>query len=124
MTHSFAQLYRLRGLFGRLLIFSLFIPAKSITAPRNPQPGFLVGTKAEKLGTVRAGSRLACIMYESQIPIWSCVVRKGYGVATGVLLGHQNADFEKGGTDQVVGWISAEAGGVPVEGWFRSTLKW
>jgi propionyl-CoA carboxylase beta chain len=72
------------------------------------QPGFLVGTKAEKLGTVRAGSRLACLMYESQIPMWSCVVRKGYGVATGVLLGHQHADFEKGGTDQVVGWVSME----------------
>lgn len=62
-------------------------------------------------------------MYESQIPFWHCVVRKGYGVATGVLLGHQNTDFERGGTDAVYAWPSAEAGGVPVEGGVEAAFK-
>ena len=62
-------------------------------------------------------------MYESQIPFYHTICRKGYGVATGVLLGHQNTDFERGGTDQVTGWVSMEAGGVPVEGGVEAAFK-
>ncbi|KXS12233.1 propionyl-CoA carboxylase [Gonapodya prolifera JEL478] len=87
-------------------------------------PGFAIGTKAEKAGTVRAGSRLAVTLYESKVPFFVCVVRKGYGVATGVIAGRGHGDVEYGGGQDVrVGWISMEVGGPPLEGGIEAAFK-
>lgn len=45
------------------------------------EPGFMVGTDAEREGIERAGARLVCAVNDSRIPWATVVVRRVFGVA-------------------------------------------
>jgi acetyl-CoA carboxylase carboxyltransferase component len=45
------------------------------------QPGFVVGTAAEKRGTMRRGTRAYVAVYQASVPWVSVLVRKVYGIA-------------------------------------------
>ena len=45
------------------------------------QPGFVVGTEAEKAGTMRRGARMIAAVQQARIPWCSIIVRKCFGVA-------------------------------------------
>ncbi len=45
------------------------------------QPGFVVGTAAEKRGTIRRGTRAYVAVYQASVPWVSILVRKVYGIA-------------------------------------------
>jgi propionyl-CoA carboxylase beta chain len=45
------------------------------------QPGFLIGTAAERAGTIRRGARALYAVHQATVPWASILVRKVYGVA-------------------------------------------
>ncbi len=72
-------------------------------------PGFMVGTQAESLGTLREGMRAVYAGLQATVPIVTVVIRKCYGMA-----GMGTTD--KNGLDYKIAWPSAEWGSLPVEG--------
>jgi acetyl-CoA carboxylase carboxyltransferase component len=71
------------------------------------EPGFMIGTAAERAGTIRFGAEALFAVVQSTVPWASVIVRKAYGVAAA-------AHFAPGGF--VLSWPSAEGGALPVEG--------
>src|SRR5256885_1434267 len=47
------------------------------------QPGFVIGTEAERRGTIRRGTRALTAVYQASVPWASVLVRKAFGVAGG-----------------------------------------
>ncbi len=71
------------------------------------EPGFMIGSAAERDATIRHGTRALFAVMQSTVPWISILVRKAYGVAAA-------AHFGPGGT--TVTWPSAESGALPLEG--------
>ncbi len=71
------------------------------------EPGFMIGSAAEKAGTIRAGAAAVLTVALSTVPWASVMVRKSFGVA-------QAAHY--GSEGYVLAWPSAETGALPVEG--------
>src|SRR5260370_1645145 len=51
-------------------------------------PGFLIGSAAERAGTIRAGARALVAVYQATMPWISILIRRCFGVAGA---GHGNA---------------------------------
>jgi acetyl-CoA carboxylase carboxyltransferase component len=71
------------------------------------EPGFMLGSEAERAGTIRYGTAVIFAAMQSRVPWASVLVRKAYGVAAA-------AHFGPNG--YVIAWPSAESGALPVEG--------
>jgi len=71
------------------------------------EPGFMIGSEAERAGTIRHGAEALFAVVQSRVPWASVIVRKAYGVAAA-------AHFGPGGL--VLAWPSAESGALPIEG--------
>jgi acetyl-CoA carboxylase carboxyltransferase component len=71
------------------------------------EPGFMIGTAAERAATIRHGTAALLAVQQSTVPWASVIVRKAYGVAAA-------AHFGPGGL--VLAWPSAETGALPIEG--------
>ncbi len=71
------------------------------------EPGFMIGSAAERAATIRFGTAALFAVVESQVPWATILVRKAYGVAAA-------AHFGPGG--YVLSWPSAETGALPLEG--------
>ncbi len=71
------------------------------------EPGFMIGSRAEREATIRHGTAAAFAVVQSRVPWASVMVRKCYGVAGAV-------HFAPGAF--VLAWPSAEQGALPVEG--------
>lgn len=71
------------------------------------EPGFMIGSAAERAGTIRAGAAAVLTVARSRVPWASVMVRKSFGVA-------QAAHY--GSDGYVLAWPSAEVGALPVEG--------
>ncbi len=71
------------------------------------EPGFMIGSEAEKAGTIRYGVDAICSVMRTTVPWASVIVRKTYGVAAAAHFGPHAL---------VVSWPSAEAGALPIEG--------
>jgi acetyl-CoA carboxylase carboxyltransferase component len=71
------------------------------------EPGFMIGSGAERAATIRHGTAALFAVMQSGVPWVSVMVRKAYGVAAA-------AHFGPGGT--VIAWPSAETGALPLEG--------
>jgi len=70
------------------------------------EPGFMIGTDAEKAGTIRYGMEAMFAVNQSAVPWLTVIVRKSFGVAAGLHLGPRGT---------VVAWPSAQSGSMPVE---------
>jgi acetyl-CoA carboxylase carboxyltransferase component len=70
------------------------------------EPGFQIGPEAEAAGTIRYGMEAMFAVLQSQVPWFSVVLRKSFGVAQGIHYG-------RNGT--VVAWPSMQSGALPVE---------
>jgi acetyl-CoA carboxylase carboxyltransferase component len=73
------------------------------------QPGFVVGTRAERAGTARYGARAIAAIYQARIPWVSFLIRRCYGVA-GAAHGDTNA------LNLRYAWPSGDWGSLPIEG--------
>jgi acetyl-CoA carboxylase carboxyltransferase component len=73
-------------------------------------PGFLVGSRVEKEGIIRHGSKMLFAVSEATVPKICVVLRKGYGAGYYVMNGRA---YE---TDLIVGWPTAEISVMGPEG--------
>lgn len=72
-------------------------------------PGFMIGAKAEREGTLRDGVRAVHAGAQASVPVLTVIVRKCYGMAG-------MATTTKNGVSLKIAWPSAEWGSLPVEG--------
>jgi len=71
------------------------------------EPGFMIGSGAERDGTIRFGTATALTVAMATVPWASVIVRRSFGVAQ---VAHYGSDA------YVLAWPSAETGALPVEG--------
>jgi acetyl-CoA carboxylase carboxyltransferase component len=79
-------------------------------------PGFLIGTAAERDGTVRLGSRALAAVYQAASPWISIILRRVFGVAGA---GHGNAQ----GMNLRYAWPSGDWGSLPIEGGVQAAYR-
>jgi acetyl-CoA carboxylase carboxyltransferase component len=80
------------------------------------QPGFLIGTAAERGGTIRAGARALAAVYQATVPWVSVIVRRVFGVAGAA---HGNAAR----LNLRYAWPSGDWGSLPIEGGVQAAYK-
>jgi acetyl-CoA carboxylase carboxyltransferase component len=80
------------------------------------QPGFLIGTEAERQGTIRRGTRALVAIYQASVPWVSVLVRKVYGVA-----GAAHANAER--LNLRYAWPSGDWGSLPIEGGLEAAYR-
>ena len=77
------------------------------------QPGFVIGTAAERAGTIRRGARALFALYQSSVPRAAVLIRKVYGVAGA---GVATAPFRWA-------WPSGDWGSLPIEGGLEAAYR-
>jgi acetyl-CoA carboxylase carboxyltransferase component len=80
------------------------------------QPGFLIGTAAERAATIRHGARALAAIYQARVPWCSVILRKVFGVAGAA---HQNASR----LSYRYAWPSGDWGSLPLEGGIEAAFK-
>lgn len=80
------------------------------------QPGFVIGTGAEKAGTIRAGTRALAAVYQAKVPWCSVLLRRVFGVAGAA---HQNASR----LSYRYAWPSGDWGSLPMEGGIEAAYR-
>ncbi|MEW6209149.1 MAG: carboxyl transferase domain-containing protein [Acidobacteriota bacterium] len=80
------------------------------------QPGFLIGTAAERAGTVRYGARALAAIYQATVPWVSVIIRRVFGVAGAA---HGNAQ----GLNLRYAWPSGDWGSLPIEGGVQAAYR-
>ena len=80
------------------------------------QPGFVIGTEAERRGTIRRGTRALVAVYQATVPWVSVLVRKVYGVA-GAAHGHAER------LNLRYAWPSGDWGSLPIEGGIEAAYR-
>ncbi len=80
------------------------------------QPGFAVGTAAEKASTIRRGVAAIAALYQLTVPFFSVIVRRAFGVAGA-------AYVDRGEPDLRVAWPSGDWGSLPLEGGIEAAYR-
>ena len=80
------------------------------------QPGFVIGTDAERAGTIRHGARALAAVYQASVPWASVLVRRVFGVAGAAHRDHSRHSLR-------VAWPSGDWGSLPVEGGLEVAYK-
>ena len=80
------------------------------------QPGFVIGTAAERAGTIRLGVRALSAIYQASVPWVSIILRRVFGVAGA---GHGNAQ----GLNLRYAWPSGDWGSLPIEGGVQAAYR-
>jgi propionyl-CoA carboxylase beta chain len=80
------------------------------------QPGFVIGSAAERAGTIRHGARALAAIYQCPVPWASVLVRRAYGVAGGAHRPHHRHTYR-------IAWPSGDWGSLPVEGGLEVAFK-
>ena len=79
-------------------------------------PGFVIGTQAEKSATIKYGAKALAAIYQLKIPICSVILRKVFGVAGAAHMNHTNYKYR-------IAWPSADWGSLPFEGGIEAAYK-
>jgi acetyl-CoA carboxylase carboxyltransferase component len=80
------------------------------------QPGFLIGTRAERAGTARWGARAMAALYQATVPWCSIILRRVYGVAGAAHGNHARLNLR-------YAWPSGDWGSLPIEGGVMAAYK-
>jgi len=80
------------------------------------QPGFLIGTRAERMGTARYGARAMAAVYQATVPWVSIILRRVFGVAGAAHGNAQALNFR-------YAWPSGDWGSLPIEGGVMAAYK-
>ena len=80
------------------------------------QPGFVIGTEAERRGTIRRGTRALVAVYQTTVPWVSVLVRKVFGVAGA-------AHGQAHGLNLRYAWPSGDWGSLPIEGGIEAAYR-
>ncbi|KIM36650.1 hypothetical protein M413DRAFT_286192 [Hebeloma cylindrosporum] len=81
------------------------------------QPGFSIGSLAERMATIRHGAAAMAALYTAATPIYTVILRRAFGVAGGAF-----ADPDDG-TGTRVSWPSGDWGSLPLEGGIEAAYK-
>ncbi|KAI9069893.1 propionyl-CoA carboxylase [Trametes sanguinea] len=81
------------------------------------QPGFAIGSAAERAATIRHGASVMSALYHATIPIFTVIIRRSFGVAGGALSDPGD------GLNTRVAWPSADWGSLPLEGGIEAAYK-
>jgi acetyl-CoA carboxylase carboxyltransferase component len=79
-------------------------------------PGFLIGSEAEKAGTIRHGVRALAAVYQAQVPWCSVLVRRAFGVAGAAHSNHTRLHYR-------YAWPSGNWGSLPIEGGLEAAYR-
>jgi acetyl-CoA carboxylase carboxyltransferase component len=79
-------------------------------------PGILIGTHAEKAGTVRHAARALGSVYQANVPWCSIIIRKAFGVAGAGMMNHTRFRYR-------YAWPSGDWGSLPIEGGIEAAYK-
>jgi acetyl-CoA carboxylase carboxyltransferase component len=74
-------------------------------------PGFMVGTKSEQAGVLRRSAKIIHALAHSHVPLYSIVLRKGYGLGWNAMGGGRAF-----GSDLTLAWPTAEIVAMSIEG--------
>ncbi len=80
------------------------------------QPGFVIGTDAERANTMRRGARLIFAVHQATVPWCSVLIRKAFGVA-----GAAHGDASR--LNQRYAWPSGEWGSLPISGGLEAAYR-
>jgi propionyl-CoA carboxylase beta chain len=80
------------------------------------QPGFVIGSAAERAGTIRHGARAMAAVYQSTMPWASVIIRRVFGVAGAAHRPHHRYTYR-------VAWPSGDWGSLPIEGGLEVAFK-
>jgi propionyl-CoA carboxylase beta chain len=80
------------------------------------QPGFVIGSAAERAGTIRHGARALAAIYQCTVPWASVIVRRVFGVAGAAHRPHHRYTYR-------VAWPSGDWGSLPIEGGLEVAFK-
>ena len=80
------------------------------------QPGFVIGTDAERRGTIRRGTRAMFSIYQASVPAVSILVRKVFGVAGAAHGDHSRLNLR-------YAWPSGDWGSLPIEGGIEAAYR-
>ncbi|HET9731304.1 MAG TPA: carboxyl transferase domain-containing protein [Acidimicrobiales bacterium] len=80
------------------------------------QPGFVIGTQAERAATIRHGARALAAVYQASVPWCSVIIRRVFGVAGAA---HQNASR----FNYRYAWPSGDWGSLPLEGGIEAAFR-
>ena len=80
------------------------------------QPGFVIGTDAERAGTMRRGARALFAVYQATVPWAAVLVRKVYGVAGAAHANHARY------TERFA-WPSGDWGSLPIAGGLEAAYR-
>ena len=80
------------------------------------QPGFVIGTAAERAGTIRRGTRALVGVYQATVPWCSVLVRKVYGVAGAGHGNHATLNLR-------YAWPSGDWGSLPIAGGLEAAYR-
>ena len=80
------------------------------------QPGFVIGSRAEREGTIRHGARALAAVYQATVPWATVLIRRVFGVAGAGHRNHARHGFR-------VAWPSGDWGSLPIEGGLEVAFK-
>ncbi|MFQ5517638.1 MAG: acyl-CoA carboxylase subunit beta [Acidimicrobiia bacterium] len=80
------------------------------------QPGFAVGTVAERAGTIRRGVSAIAALYQLTVPYFTVIMRRTFGVAGAALV-------DCGDPNLRVAWPSGDWGSLPLEGGIEAAFR-
>ncbi len=80
------------------------------------QPGFAIGSAAERAATIRHGVTAISALYQLRVPFFSVIVRRAFGVAGAAFV-------DRGDPDLRVAWPSADWGSLPLEGGIEAAYR-
>jgi acetyl-CoA carboxylase carboxyltransferase component len=80
------------------------------------QPGFVIGTEAERRGTIRRGTRAMFAVYQASVPSVSVLMRKVFGVAGAAHGDHSRLNLR-------YAWPSGDWGSLPIEGGIEAAYR-
>jgi acetyl-CoA carboxylase carboxyltransferase component len=80
------------------------------------QPGFVIGTDAERANTMRRGARAIFAVHQATVPTCAVLVRKAFGVA-----GASHGDASR--LNQRYAWPSGEWGSLPIAGGLEAAYR-
>lgn len=79
-------------------------------------PGFMIGKESEENAVLREGVRARYIGLQVNVPVFTLIVRRCYGMAGGGAIDRRGLNFK-------IAWPSAEWGSLPLEGGVRAAYK-
>ncbi|MEM1131922.1 MAG: carboxyl transferase domain-containing protein [Pseudomonadota bacterium] len=79
-------------------------------------PGFMIGSEAEKAGTIRYGVNAMNAVYRAEVPLACVIVRRAYGIAGSAMSNAENFQYR-------FAWPSGDWGSLPISGGLEVAYK-